>query len=461
MTINNLLPKVEDLAPIVDSRLTFSDTPFIREFYKLDEREKLQILTDIVRQTMIYDPIPNPKLEKTSLVGDDYTSSLVFIDYINSLGLFKNTQLVLVSNKKNIDMDNYFDCHFSVIVKDINNREYLVDTTPDIGYGIGEVTDLRKKDLYNKYIFIDDELKTVIDVIRNDMYDIKSGLYKDSQIENYKKIRKILSKDIFNGLLKKYYNCIIKSRHEELKKIIRVDFQSKINDINDMSLRNGFNKVSVIKEWHDSLKNMTDNCSDYRKQQKLAQLICSEANMMKTININGIDIELNHITPRLLWEYGYNVVILKSSSYLVGIEASCEDYMIPKRGKIINSYMTNLGAKNIYGLRPMAYFHPHGLIYEFQMDGPNKVILVDEKCNKINERKRYLRNNMAQVIQNHFVNWFNGEKIMWDTSLNTNLVHTTDDALEASIHLLAGYPEYQSFTRFNYPNPVLRKEKRK
>ena len=461
MTINNLLPKVEDLAPIVDSRLTFSDTPFIREFYKLSESEKLQILADIVRQTMIYDPIPNPKFEKTSLVGDDYTSSLVFMDYINSLGLFKNAQLVLVSNKKNIDMDNYFDCHFSVIVKDINNREYLVDTTPDIGYGIGEVNDLRKKDLYNKYIFVDDELKTVIDVIRNDMYDIKSGFYKDSQIENYKKIRKILSKDIFNGLLKKYYNCLIKSRHEELKKIIRVDFQSKINDINDMSLRNSLNKVSVIKEWHDSLKNMTDNCSDYRKQQKLAQLICSEANMMKTININGIDIELNHITPRLLWEYGYNVVILKSSSYLVGIEASCEDYMIPKRGKIINLYMTNLGAKNTYGLRPMAYFHPHGLIYEFQMDGPNKVILVDEKCNKINERKQYLRNNMAQVIQNHFVNWFNGEKIMWDTSLNTNLVHTTDDALEASIHLLAGYPEYQSFTRFNYPNPVLRKEKRK
>ena len=52
-------------------------------------------------------------------------------------------------------------------------------------------------------------------------------------------------------------------------------------------------------------------------------------------------------------------------------------------------------------------------------------------------------------------------KEVWDTNLNTNLVHTTDDAVEASIHLLSGYPEYQLFTRFNYPNPVLRKEKRK
>lgn len=64
---------------------------------------------------------------------------------------------------------------------------------------------------------------------------------------------------------------------------------------------------------------------------------------------------------------------------------------------------------------------------------------------------------MTRIIQNHFVDWFNGEKVLWDT----NLVHTTDDSIEACIHLLSGYPEYQLFTRFNYPNSVLRKEKRK
>ena len=40
--------------------------------------------------------------------------------------------------------------------------------------------------------------------------------------------------------------------------------------------------------------------------------------------------------------------------------------------------MCNMGKKNMFGLRPMSYFHPHGLIYEFQMNGPNKVILVSE-----------------------------------------------------------------------------------
>ncbi|MDO4394843.1 MAG: hypothetical protein Q4C23_02560 [Mycoplasmatota bacterium] len=115
----------------------------------------------------------------------------------------------------------------------------------------------------------------------------------------------------------------------------------------------------------------------------------------------------------------------------------------------------------MYGLRPMAYFHPHGLKYEFQMNGPNKIILVNETAKELNERKHYIRDNSTKVIQNHFVNWFNGEKVLWDTKLNTNLIHTTDDAAEASIHLLSGYPEYQSFTRYNYPNPVLRRKKKK
>ena len=30
------VPKIDDLEPIVDSRQTFSETPFIRDFYKLD-----------------------------------------------------------------------------------------------------------------------------------------------------------------------------------------------------------------------------------------------------------------------------------------------------------------------------------------------------------------------------------------------------------------------------------------
>lgn len=461
MIMNSLLPKVNDLEPIVDSRQTFSETPFIREFYKLNDDEKLQILADIVRQTMIYEKNPNPLIDKKLLIGDDYTSSQVFINYLKSLNLFKNVQLVMVSNKKNIDINNFYDCHFSVLVSGVNNKTYLVDTTPDIGYGFGEVNEISIRDLYNKYIILDSNIISIIDTLRNDMYSINRGFYHDKQIDNYKIVRKIFSNEVFNGLLLKYYNCVHASSFDKFKAIMKTDFFDKIDYINDVYLQNELNKIKVIQSWYESLKKMTIQNNNLREQQRIAQYICSELKLKKTITINDNVIELNHITPRLLWEYGYNVVIIKSSAYLVGIQASCEDFVISNRKNIIDSYMCNMGEMNMYGLRPMAYFHPHGLKYEFQMNGPNKIILVNEKARELNKRKHYIRDNMAKVIQNHFVNWFNDEKILWDTKLNTNLIHTTDDAVEASIHLLSGYPEYQTFTRYNYPNPVLRKEKKK
>lgn len=72
----------------------------------------------------------------------------------------------------------------------------------------------------------------------------------------------------------------------------------------------------------------------------------------------------------------------------------------------------------------------------------------------------YINNNLIQKIAGHYVNWFDGSKMLWDPSLNTNMVHSTDDANETSIHFLTDYPEYQVFTRYNYPNPILRKEKK-
>lgn len=459
--MNSLLPKIDDLEPIVDSRQTFSETPFIRDFYKLDDDEKLQILADIVRQTMIYEKNPNQLIEKKWLIGDDYTSSRVFMDYLKSLNLFKDVQLVIVSNKKNIDINNFYDCHFSVLVNGINNKTYLVDTTPDIGYGFGEVNDLSSRDLYNKYIVLDSDIIFVIDTIRNDMYDISRDIYNDKQIDNYKIIKKIFLNEVFDGLLLKYYNCVNKSNFDKLKTIVKIDFNDRINCIKSIHLQNELNKMKVIQSWYETLQNMTRENSNLKEQQRIAQYICSELKLSRTIEINGNHIKLNHITPRLLWEHGCNVVVIKSSAYLMGIQASCEDLVISNRKNIINSYMCNMGEKNMFGLRPMAYFHPHGLKYEFQMNGPNKVILVSENAKELNAKKHYIRNNMTRIIQNHFVNWFNGEKVLWDTNLNTNLVHTTDDSIEACIHLLSGYPEYQLFTRFNYPNPVLRKEKRK
>ena len=69
--MNKLLPKIENLEPIVDSRQTFSDTPMKKEFEKLEEIDKLQVLCDIVKQTMIYNEFPNPNNDYKLLICDD------------------------------------------------------------------------------------------------------------------------------------------------------------------------------------------------------------------------------------------------------------------------------------------------------------------------------------------------------------------------------------------------------
>ena len=203
------------------------------------------------------------------------------------------------------------------------------------------------------------------------------------------------------------------------------------------------------------------NTTDYKAQQKEAQKILGECNLDKYVNIGGKKISFNHITPRLFWELGYNVVIVKPSSFLAGVSSSVTEIMIPNRENFICSYDCNLGLYSKMHLKPMSYFHPHGMKYEIQMNGPNRVLLVIEDADILNIRKHYVRENLTQRIASHYVEWFNGEKVLWDPDLNTNLVHSTDDATEASIHFLANYPEYQVFTRFNYPNPILRKVKKR
>lgn len=459
--MNNLLPKLEELEPIFDSRQTFSETPFVRDFCKLEESEQLQVLADIVKQTMIYNKKNNPISGELLLMGDDYTSSKVFANYIKSLCLYKDVHIVMTTNKKNIDIDNYYDCHFSTLVGGNSGKTYLVDSTPDIGYGIGEVNNLAIRDLFNNYVVLDENMMNIIELIRIDMYNIENNKYHESQISDYKLFKTIFNNKLFDGLLLEYYNCVDNSNYSKLKEVVKFDYQDRINYINDIKCKNNINKIEVINNWNSHLSLLSDLNGDIKETQRLAQYICSEANIKRYMEINNNKIELNHISPRLLWELGFNVIIIKPSSFLVGIESSTEDYMLYKRSNFVTSYSCNMGKIGNYSLKPMAYFHPHGMKYEEQMNGPNKIILVNEQAIVLNERKHYIRNNMAQKIQGHFVNWFNEEKIIWDTNLNTNLVHSTDDSVEASIHLLAGYPEYQSFTRFNYPNPVLRKEKRK
>lgn len=241
--MNKLLPNINELEKIVDTRQTFSESPMIKDFILLSEKDKLQVLTDIVKQTMIYSKYPNPDYDVKYLIGDDYTSSQVFIDYVNKLGLFVSSKLVICSSRKEIDLKDYNTTHFAVVVTDINNNKYLVDTTPDIGYGFGKVNSIN---IYDSFVYVDDELDKFINLVRKSMYEIDNELYNYSQIEIFNNYKKYFYKNIFNGLLLKYGTCINDSNFTKLQIVFNREFGNKFNNLKILNLENNEYKNKIL-----------------------------------------------------------------------------------------------------------------------------------------------------------------------------------------------------------------------
>lgn len=458
--MKNYLPNVSALEPIRDTRKTFCDTPFVNEITKLSELDQLQIFTDIVRQTILYNRYPNPKADTQVLVGNDYTSSRVFMNYLRDTGAFDDYRLAIVSNRSGIDDGIYTSTHFVVLVKGHTGKTYVIDTTPGIGYGYGKAQ-LSEDNMYQSFEIVTNSMREKLDNIYYDMYEIKHGRYTEEQITRYKSYRSLFNRSELAGLFKEYYKVVMESKFIKLMNLITEDYFDYTLVLEALEEENDEHVKATISTWQEELDILNKFDGNLKRKQELAQAIKKETGNSVFAMTDGKYTSAEYMNPRFMWENGYNVIVIKPSSYLVGISASNREFMIPDRSKLITSYEANLGEPTESGLKPMAYFHPHGQKYEIQMTGPNDVLLVQDNATDLNDRKHIIRSTRAQVIDGHYVTWFNGEKVKWDPDLYTNLVHTTDDACEASIHFLAEYPEYQSFTRFNYPNPVLRKEKKR
>ena len=88
------------------------------------------------------------------------------------------------------------------------------------------------------------------------------------------------------------------------------------------------------------------------------------------------------------------------------------------------------------------------------MTGPANVYLVQGDAKKIGAEKKVLRQELAGDYYGKEYTWLDGQSMLWE-KWSTNLVHSTDNPAEASLHFLIAYPEQQIMTRFMYPNPKL------
>ena len=448
--MNSLLPKKEELFPIIDDRKTYSDTPFNKNFDELDFQSRLQIVTDIVRQSILVEDNPNPFNEVEDMIGDSYTASKILIEYLNELCIGQNYRSVF-ARKRKFDIDDVTTKHIITLVDDEYGNTYQVDCSPYVGYKKGKVVAINEEKIYEDYVNVDGAIKDILEILREYIYKLKNGNL--SEVE-YSKFLNIIEDAKHYPILEGYVSYCLHSLHKLDSSDINLGFEGKEK------------LFKQIKVWREELDDLIVSDANYPRQMELAQAIIQELKLIDTsyeryANINGIMVPLSRISPRMFMEEGFNAVLIKPSSFKLGVSASVRDAFLKRGNGAIGEYYPNMGIPSEQlGLKKMRLFHPHGYKYERSMTGPGDMFLVRKDALKVLNIKRGIRNSLGKNLANKDVLWYDGDTINWNPII-TNLVHSTDDPSEAAMHYVSNNPEHQLMTRFMYPNPVLRKERKK
>jgi len=104
----DLLPKLDELLPIQEG--VFKECGFNTNFNKLSFEKQLQVLCDIVRQSVYPNGVPNPDNDIKKMSGNCVTASYCFLDYIKSLNIGCNPRCVL-ARKRTFDGDDVTTTH--------------------------------------------------------------------------------------------------------------------------------------------------------------------------------------------------------------------------------------------------------------------------------------------------------------------------------------------------------------
>lgn len=182
--MNELLPKKEELTPIKKNTETFYDGAFDADFATLPFVQKLQVVNDIVRQTILPSINSNPEDEAQTMIGNCHTAVLVSISYLQSLGIGKNYRYVL-ARRRVFDPEDLPTKHAVLLVDDEMGNTFEFDATPFAGYGFGTVKPLKDNPLYEEYIPITGEILELTSEVRTFMYERINGLLTPEKVMHY------------------------------------------------------------------------------------------------------------------------------------------------------------------------------------------------------------------------------------------------------------------------------------
>lgn len=467
--MNKYFPKKEELKPITNTKSTFYECGFNTDFDTLEFKQKLQVLADIVRQSMKGVQHPDPQSDQETLYGNCHTSAIALMNYLKELNVGKNIKYVMC-RKRSYDPADITSKHAAVLVDDEKGETYFVDPTAFVGFKYGVVQKLSNTDIaYEEYEELNNEKCDLMFYMRDFLYKASNNLLKREEIKFYRDIMECALKyPILDGYNSQCFYYMGKQMDNKFDADICYLTAQKINpyshffpaDPQKVGLKTNL-ILEQIKKWKEELQELQlNNSTDYKRQLELATYIFQEMKLMDNsmdtkIPFEGKQRSVSHMTPRMMMEKGFNVAMIKSSAYHLGVSATIREALIKDAGQPIFEYKANVSEpRNITGIVPIIYMHPMGKENIRAYQGTSNIMLLKRPALELYKLKKQLRAELGKNINNQEVMWNDGEKILWQPFV-TNLVHTTDNPSETVLHLLSGIPEQQLMTRFMYPNPKL------
>lgn len=419
----DFLPELKELRPINNnSSSVFSECYFNRTFNNLSFEKKLQVLCDIVRQSIYPNGFPNPDTDILKMNGNCYTAAHCFVRYAKHLNIGLNSRCALV-RKRTFDPDIVTTIHVVALIDSSTGETYQVDPTPFVGYKYGSVENITFKRIYEECVIIDNDIEQYLYQFRKIIYDDSVNRLLDlAKIEEIVELCHIVEEI---PILKGYAALVLKIAYKHLEnKYDKDKIHSLINSIkpcnsaNERSLNEVRNKLKIQTAiWMEELRDLKQNNSNPKRQQELASAIIHENKWLddsyeKYANIGGKKIRLSSINPRFFLENRYETLVTEQSTH----QLEKSDFV---------------------------FFE-----YDLDLQQPTEQLGLNPRMFYSTNEEQLGRNIRVSLIKNDSIN-----KLVLPYDLKTRSYS------EDSIKLLIGYPEHQVMTRFMYPNPRLVKVK--
>ena len=461
----DLLPNLVEINQINNINNTFHECNMSEDFNSLSFEKQLEVINDLVRQTILTNPYPNPRTELQNLEGNCYTAAKVSIEYMKELGIGRNHKCVLV-RRPSYEPEDITTKHVIVLVDDDEGNTYEYDASPYVGPMYGSVKKISTNNrTYDEYVEVDEEIEFLLNLLRTFIHDSKDQKIYKADIAIYEKLfNYCMEYPILNGYTA---HCLFKLAELSDNEYDRNRYIQIAQSLNPYTISNPENynrKIELYEQqiaiWEEELNELILSNTDYKRQLELAQSIVGkklyydpEAN--RFLNYKGQLHMVSSLTPRFFYENNLNVVMIKPSAYSLGVQATIRESFLKKGRGSIDSYKVDLSKPTqATGIHPMIFSHPLGEKYIRSMMGTSNILLLNRSAADLYTKKQELRNTLGTKIINKTVTWCDQKPILWDKRV-TNLVHSTDNPSEACLHYSIGYPEYSVMNRFMYPNPKL------